>query len=148
MQKTLKKIDAKLQKTMDKMLVLCAEKPLDAYQLSNYLNVTSVSIHRYAEHLIYTGKMYISGYANDAQGRLQIKMYATGNLPCFVKPKPKTSAQKGRDFRERAKLGIIIRSGKESDIDAEEYLDRRKKQFKFVVPTVKQTWLSGLGMAA
>lgn len=148
MQKTLKKIDAKLQKTLDKMLVLCAEKPLDAYQLSKYLNVTSVSIHRYAEHLICTGKMYISGYANDAQGRLQIKLYATGNLPCFVKPKPKSVTERRRDFRERMKLGIVLRPAKEPEIDPEEYLDRRKKQFKFVPTKIQQEWFSPLGWAA
>ena len=148
MQKTLKQIDAKLQKKLDLMLRLCANNALDVDKLSSYLKVTTVSVHRYADHLISIGSMYVQGYAKDAQGRAQIKLYATGGLPCFVKPKPKTVTERRRDFRERMKLGIVIRPAKEPEIDPEEYLDRRKKQFKFIVPTVKQTWHSPLGWAA
>jgi len=148
MQKTLKQIDAKLQKKLDLMLRLCANNALDVDKLSSYLKVTTVSVHRYADHLISIGSMYVHGYAKDAQGRAQIKLYATGNLPCFVKPKPKSVTERRRDFRERMKLGIVLRPAKEPDVDPEEYLDRRKKQFKFVPTKIQQEWFSPLGWAA
>jgi hypothetical protein len=149
MSKPIKYVYPETQALLNKMLLLCAEKPMHVKTISDLLNVTTVSVHRYADYLIDLGQMYVAGYAKDDRGRLQLKMYATGNLPSIERPKAPPAKVRQKLLRDRIKSGELIRVPRsEKEMEVEEFLDMRKKEFKFIPPSVRQSWFSGLECAA
>lgn len=125
------------QTRMTYLVELCAIKPMSFEELVNKLGIVIETVRLYVRALIEERRIYVCEWVETMGIRQSwYSLFAAGDLPSVARPITDEQAR-GKAYREKIKAG---------------YVPTPRKTIAKPAPVVaiigRQTWLSGLGMAA
>ncbi len=126
---------------------------LSKYDLELRLGITMRNVNAYLKLMHEAGEIYIAGYRRDSPHGSPTTMWGYGNLPDAKRPKPKTQAQKAKQYRELNPEAVIREIYRKR---AQRYKEKHHEQVDRSVPGTGQahcklvkghnaSWCSGSG---
>lgn len=126
------------QARMTQLVELSAVKPMSLKSFADVLGVSMTTVRQYVKAMIKDERIYIGdwGISKGQRGRY-FALYFAGNMPSVDAPSTE-NRKRARAYREKIKSGYVPTPRKNLDISPA----------VSIVNFKKQSWFSGLGMAA